>query len=157
MSQVARIDDLRPPWLVRLRAVGGSTRRREAAFQLVLLPALLAVVIVGQAQYHIFTSSDDGLAGNLLWALFVVPVFVIPFVPVAIALHADWIGLGGAVVAFAAAVVSLVAIPWAVERAIANDPSSTAGLIHFYDPFLMTLDVAIVTGIVVAVRRIRHS
>jgi hypothetical protein len=145
---------MRSPWLVS--ALGDSTRRREAAFQLVLPSALLAVVIVGQAQYHIFTSSDDGLTGNLLWALFVVPFFVIPFVPVAIALHADWIGLAGAVVAFAAAVVSLVVIPWAVERAIANDPSSTAGLIHFYDPFLMTFGVAVVNGLSAAVRRIRH-
>jgi hypothetical protein len=147
---------LRSQWLVRLVTLGGSTRRREAAFQLVLPPALLAVVIVGQAQYHIFTSSQDGLASNLFWALVVVPVFMIPFVPIAIALHANWIGLAAAVVALVAAVVALVAVPWAVEAAIADDPSSTGGLIHIYDPVLMTLAVAIVTGIGVAVRRISH-
>ena len=122
---------------------------RQLAFPLVLVPALVAVLVVGQLQYGLLTDDDDAFA-----TVVIVCAFVVPFVPIAIALQSAWIRVAGSVFAFAVGVVALVAVPWAVDRAIADDPSSTAPVIHVYDPVLDTLAVLLAVGVAVLARRL---
>jgi len=117
-------------------------------FAAVLVPAVIAVSIVGYFEYELF----DDLAS----AIFLVAIFTIPFVPIALALLEGAIGPIAALVAFATGAASLVVVPWLVEKSVENDPSSTAGLVHLWDPVLMTGAVGLVILVAWLLRRAHH-
>jgi hypothetical protein len=77
---------------------------------------------------------------STLWATF-------PFILVSIAILEAHIGARTAVIATVVATAALLIVPRAVERSIEDDPSSTASLLHIYDPVLMALPVGAVIGI----------
>jgi hypothetical protein len=120
---------------------------------MVLYPGLVAVVIATVLYGQLSLSS--GL-GGLIWAIFVVAVFLMPFVPIAIALRAGWIETFGYVFGLVVAVASLAVVPWGVDRIIAGDSSSTAGLLHLYDPALDTLAVTAAIGAAALARRVHR-
>jgi hypothetical protein len=139
-------------WLARVK---DPEWRRSVAHPLVLYPATAIVIVVGTAEYGLL-SLDDGLVFGLIWATLLVAVFVVPFIPIAMALRAGWIGaIGGGFAFVAGTAAALLAVPWLVDRSIANDSSSTASLIHVYDPVLDTVAVGAVLLVTAIARRFR--
>jgi hypothetical protein len=121
----------------------------------VLVPAAAAVLAIGQARYDLFTAHQAGVLAHAAWVLIVTGMFVVPFLPIAITLYEGWIGRATFVAAMSTGLLALVAVPWAVDRAIRFDTNSTAPLIHIYDPLLVMVAVGAVLAFGVAARRAR--
>jgi uncharacterized protein (TIGR03382 family) len=78
-----------------------------------------------------------GLAFVAIWA-------TLHFILVSIAVLEKTAGAFAVALATFVAIVALVLIPRAVDASIADDESSTAALIHIWDPVLMALPVGAV-------------
>jgi hypothetical protein len=126
------------------RATLDARRRPQVVFPVVLVPGVVAVSIAGQVQYDLFTDEGSSLWSNVFTAVFVVCVFAAPFMLIAIFLVDGLVGTLASLVAFAIGVAGLVVVPWLVEKAIEDDPSSTASLAHMWDPVLITILVGVV-------------
>lgn len=95
-------------------------------------------------------TGDGGIAGYGAAALLLVLATIwatLPFVVVAVAVLEGHLGRAGTAAATCLSIIALVLVPPAVDRSIENDPSSTAGLIHIWDPVLMSLAPACVIGV----------
>jgi hypothetical protein len=127
--------------------------RRELLFPAVLLCAITASAIIGQVQYDVFTDEDSS-AG---FGVFLVILFAVPFVPIAICLVTESVGLMGGLIAFGSGVAALILVPWLMDKSIAGDDSSTAGLVHIWDPVLDAIVVGVVLWFAWGIRRERMS
>jgi hypothetical protein len=153
VNQDADVFATRLRWL--LARIKDPDRRRAVAFPLVLYPATAIVIVVGAVAYGLLTF-DDGLISGLIWAVLLVAAFVLPFVLIALALETGRVGAIGAGSGFVAGTAALLAVPWLVDRVIANDTSSTASLIQIYDPVLDTVAVVAVLLVAAVARRFRR-
>jgi hypothetical protein len=127
--------------------------RRELLFPAVLVCGLAVSSIVGQVQWEIFTDEDSSTGS----ALFLVILFAAPFVPIAICLLTESVGVLGGVLAFATGVAALVLVPWLMDKSIEGDDSSTAGLVHLWDPVLDAVLVGVALLIAWGLRRARRG
>jgi hypothetical protein len=95
-----------------------------------------------------------------VWYVFSLPFcvwLVSPFVAVAAAIADDSSSGLAVTIAFGVAVAGSLLVPRWTEASIENDPSSTAVLIHIWDPFPVLLAVGAVVGLDFAVRRLARS
>ena len=137
-------------------AASGTASR--SVYVAVLVPAGVVVAIAGYV-FGFFsvvgeTGFDDDAASVALDVFFAVwaaamflLIFAAPFAIIAAFLVNGRVGSRAAVIAFVVGAVALVAVPWLVQKSIEGDESSTAGLIHIWDPLLVALAILAALGI----------
>jgi uncharacterized protein (TIGR03382 family) len=125
-----------------------TTSRTEYA---VAVSIWLLGVVTAVASYGVPDDFDPvGLAFAGIWA-------TLHFVLVCIAVLEQTVGPFAVALATFVAVVTLVFVPRAVDASIADDESSTAALIHIWDPVLMALPVGAVLAVGWLLRRRRSD
>jgi hypothetical protein len=120
------------------------------------LAGIVAVGVVGAVQYEWFQESDGVSFYVFAWVL-----FAAPFLGISGFYLAGIIGKTAVILGTLAGLAALEVGPLLVDRSIEDDPSSTAGLIHLWDPFLnsfvVSCAVALGVGLEALARAMDHD
>ena len=138
-----------------------DVRRPGVAFSVVLVPAVVAVAVIGYVHFDIDPRqpdpNGDSFAYQALGMLILLAVFCAPFVLISICLVEGFVGAITAAVAFTVGLIAVVAVPRWAEQQIEEDPGPLSPAIHLLDPVLVMAATIVVLAIGWVIRHIAYG
>jgi hypothetical protein len=128
---------------------GSATHGNVTRLRIIAIVVVLAAGLVTITPWR----WSPGSVGDSVFVVLVCLWWSLPFIAVAAAIadgNSTWMST---VAALAVGIGGTIEVPRWVQSSIEDDPSSTAVLIHVYDPLLVALAVGVIFGIDFMIRR----